>query len=320
MSAEFETGAFIGQRAWHGQGNVLRADDPSRFIVPDFVRKAGLDWSVALEDMIVRVGEGENSVELPVPDRKAVIRSSDQKVLGTVGNRYVPLQNINAFEWFQPFLDTKEVAFETGGSLKGGTVIWALAKILGDDLEVSQGDKILKYLLLTTSHDGSAKTHVGFCPIRVVCINTLRMAMRSEAGKLFGVKHTKNQDTALDVVRDTINLCNRSFEATVEEYRKMQLCKLDDNELRKYVTVVMNGDKEKVSTRMDNIISSIVGFAKSGKGQQGDLNMWSAYNGVTEYLSHEVGRNADTRQQSLWYGENSKVNQKALDLAIEIAS
>lgn len=315
MSAEFETGAFIGERAWHGEGNVLLPDDPSRFIVPDFVRKAGLDWTVDLEDMFVRIRDQEFSV----PNTKAVIRSSDNKVLGTVGARYVPLQNIDAFKWFQPFLDTKEVAFETGGSLKGGTVIWALAKILGDDLEVSQGDKILKYLLLTTSHDGSAKTNVGFCPIRVVCVNTLRMAIKDSASKLFGVKHTKNQGAALDVVRDTINLCNRNFEATVDQYKQMLSVKLNENEIRQYVTIVMNGQKEKVSTRMDNIINSIVHLTKYGKGQQGDLNLWFAYNGITEYLSHKIGRNADTRQQSLWYGENAKVNQKALDLALEMA-
>ena len=113
-------------------------------------------------------------------------------MLGVVGPRYTILQNQDAFKWFQPFLEAKEAALHTAGSLRGGSRIWVLAKLNREPLVIAQGDEVEKYLLLSHSHDGSLAVRVGFTPIRVVCQNTLSMAHNADASKLIRFKHTKD--------------------------------------------------------------------------------------------------------------------------------
>ena len=101
--------------------------------------------------------------------RYAVRRKTDGRILGTVGPRYTLLQNKDAFQWFQPFLDAQEAALHTAGSLVHGSRIWVLAKLNRDPLVIAEGDEVEKFVLLSHSHDGSLAVRVGFTPIRVVC-------------------------------------------------------------------------------------------------------------------------------------------------------
>jgi phage/plasmid-like protein (TIGR03299 family) len=107
----------------------------------------------------------------------AIVRSDNSRVLGVVSDRYRPLQNRDHFEWFRPFLDSRQCAFETCGALKEGALVWVLAKGQSAGCGSGAGRRFRKYLLLSSSHDGSAATSVGFCPIRVVCWNTLSAAL-----------------------------------------------------------------------------------------------------------------------------------------------
>ena len=95
-------------------------------------------------------------------------------MLGIVGPRFAVLQNKDAFGWFQPFLDAKEAALHTAGSLRGGSRIWVLAKLNRDPLVIAAGDEVEKFILLSHGHDGRLAVRGGFTPIRVVCQNTLR--------------------------------------------------------------------------------------------------------------------------------------------------
>src|SRR4029077_19321005 len=154
-------------------------------------------------------------------DHRAVRRTSDSKVLGVVGPRYAPLQNMDAFAWFQPCLDTREAALHTAGSLRGGRRIWVLAKLNRDPLVIAEGDEIEKFVLLSHGHDGSLAVRAGFTPIRVVCQNTLSMAHGSDASKLIRVKHTKDVLQNLANIREIMNLANAEFESTAEQYRRL---------------------------------------------------------------------------------------------------
>ncbi|HZN35401.1 MAG TPA: DUF932 domain-containing protein [Pirellulaceae bacterium] len=207
MAHLFSTGLFFGQRAWHGLGTTLPADSPARLSIDDSVRLAGLDWQVETRPIFLEGGQ-------QITGHQAVIRTDSTKVLGVVGDRYQPLQNADHFRWFAPFLDTREVAFETCGALRDDQLVWVLAKIQRPDAVVSASDKIAKYLLLSSSHDGSAATSVGYCPIRVVCWNTLSTGLSHQASKLFKVRHTRSQAETLAAIRETINLADETFEAT----------------------------------------------------------------------------------------------------------
>src|SRR5262245_63968878 len=139
----------VGKRTWHGLGTVLQAPPT----VEEGLRLAGLDWEVRRERLFTAGGQ-----EAPA---YAVVRDSDGRVLGAVGERYRPLQNREAFAWFEPFLAAGEASLETAGSLADGSRVWVLARLNRVPLEVAPGDEVVKYLLLSNSHDGSLAVQIG---------------------------------------------------------------------------------------------------------------------------------------------------------------
>lgn len=323
MSAQFESGVLIGESAWHRQGTVIPADDDRRFDLETCLSLSGLDWRVDLARCFYVHGEHCDEV----PGSFVTVRTladGTVKPLGTVGSKYRPLQNREAFQWFQPWLDTKEVSIETAGSLEGGKNVWVLTRLLRGDVEVSSGDSIAKYLMLSTRHDSLGATVVGFTPVRIVCANTMRMAHSSSASKLLKVRHTAGQHESLVAIRDTIDTVDQEFVATGEQYRRMLSCKLSPKELRQYVRLSNDiGEdvaEKDLSGRMRNRVDEICRLASRGVGMQGDLTAWSAYNGFTQYLTHHAGSDAEKRLRSNMGGAYASLNQRAFNLAVELSA
>jgi hypothetical protein len=196
MPHEVETMAYFGQLPWHGLGTALGESD--LYDWPSAGVKAGLNWEAELV-LLVTADTGAKV------EHRAVRRKSGGRVLGVVGPRYAILQNEDAFRWFEPFLEAKEAALHTAGSLRNGSRIWVLAKLNRDPLVIAQGDEVEKFLLLSHGHDGSLAVRVGFTPVRVVCANTLAMAHGADASKLLRVKHTKDVHDNLSNIREVIN-------------------------------------------------------------------------------------------------------------------
>lgn len=334
MVAAVESMAFVGATPWHGLGNVV-TEEAAMYNSELFIEKAGLNWDAEKRQLARKV----NDAWVPA-NAWEVIRSTDGKVLANmVGERYTILQNKEAFAWFQPWLDQKEAALHTGGALFDGSRIWALAKLNRDPMEIAAGDIVEKYVLLSHSHDGSLAVRCGFTPIRVVCWNTLSMAHKADASKMIRLKHSKKVHQNLENLRDVMNLVNQEFEATAEQYRQLQRKSINQNDLRKYIKKVFqidaddnviwtNGERSKemkeiVSSRQKKIIEEVISLCESGKGNNLPSvrgTYWSAYNGVTEYLSYVNGRNEDNRLNSLWFGQNATMNKLALSAAVEMAS
>jgi phage/plasmid-like protein (TIGR03299 family) len=315
MAHEVESMAYFSQTPWHGLGTPLTADD--LYDWPSACIKAGLDWEV-------------ESVPLVTADTHAKVshvgirRKSDGRVLGVVGPRYAPLQNHDAFKWFQPFLAAKEAALHTAGSLKQGSRVWVLAKMNRDPLVIASGDEVEKFILLSHGHDGSLAIRVGFTPIRVVCANTLALAHGADASKLIRVKHTRDVLENLANIREVMDLANQQFEATAEQYRVLARKTINQADLRKYVKRVLKlEDEDNASTRLKNIADVIVRLAETGRGN--DLpsirgTYWTAYNGLSEWLTYERGRSQSGRLDSLWFGDSANLNRHALDIAVEMAT
>src|SRR6516162_2307965 len=288
MPHEVESIAYFGQLPWHGLGTALEEAD--LYDWPSASVKAGLNWEAELVPLVT--ADTQAKVE-----HRAVRRKSDGRVLGVVGPRYAVLQNQDAFQWFEPFLEAREAALHTAGSLRNGSRIWVLAKLNRDPLVIVQGDEVDKYLLLSHSHDGSLAVRVGFTPVRVVCANTLAMAHGSDASKLIRLKHTKDIHQNLASIREVMDLANQQFEATAEQYRLLARKSINQADLRKYVERVLGvKDDEEPSTRMKNVMEEIIALAESGRGNALPVvsgTYWSAYNGVTEWLSYQRGRNQE---------------------------
>jgi phage/plasmid-like protein (TIGR03299 family) len=306
--------AFFGALPWHRLGTALEEGD--LYDWPTASRKSGLDWEVELVPLVTADTQAQ-------VDHRAVRRTSDARVLGIVGPRYAPLQNKDAFGWFQPFLDAREAALHTAGALRQGSRIWVLAKLNRDPLVIAEGDTVEKFILLSHGHDGSLAVRCGFTPVRVVCANTLAMAHGSDASKLIRVKHTKEILMNLANIREVMDLANAEFEATAEQYRLLARKSINQADLRRYVKKVFKvEDDQDTGTRMANIMEEVMALAEAGRGNNLPSirgTYWSAYNGVSEWLTYQRGRSEDNRLNSLWFGDSANTNRHALEVALDMA-
>lgn len=316
MPHEIESVAFAGHTPWHGLGTPLADEDTVNWQTA--CHKAGLDWEAESVPLVTADDRRDRVAHV------AVRRTSDNKVLGVVGPRYTVLQNRDAFQWFEPFLEAGEARLETAGSLRGGSRVWVLAKLNRDPLVIAPGDEVEKYLLLSHSHDGSLAVRCGFSPIRVVCSNTLAMAHGADASRLIRIRHTGDVLGSLMAVREVMDLADQEFRASGEQYRRLARTSITQAELRKYIKRAMRvEDKSEPSTRMSNIVEQVVRLAEAGRGN--DLpsvrgTLWVGYNAVTEYLGYSRGRTQANRLNSLWYGDGASLNRHALDVALHMAA
>jgi len=303
---------FVGATPWHGLGRQVSSEDS--YNIDRCIVAAGLDWDTLKVPLFTKEGR-------EVPGAHATIRSDDGFIFGTVGDVYTVLQNRDAFRFFQPFLDTKQVSIETAGSLYDGAVVWILAKLAGN-LEVTFGDQVDKYLCLSHSHDGSRKLNVFGTGVRVVCQNTLNLAMGSKETRFFGsMRHTKTMETRLDSVREDIARANHLFLLEVEKYRFLAGKDVTPAKQAEYFRKVLglpeSGD---LPTKSANRLNRLVELAETSPGadlKSAKGTWWGALNGVTYFQSHEYGRSQDARLDSLWFGGDGV---DALNLALEMAS
>ena len=319
MSHEVEKMVFAGATPWHGLGTQI--DEATTFW--DAFQQAGLDWEVKTEPIYRKALDGTLGDAVKA---QASVRQSDNRVLGVVGPRWTPLQNRDAFKVFEPMVDSGDLTLHTAGSLRGGERVWVLCQLGLDNSEIVRGDEVAKFALLSNGHDGKLAVHFGFTPIRVVCANTEAMARGSEASKLIRVRHHRFVKDNVEKLRDIMNVANQEFETTADQYRYLAGRDINSSDLEKYVKIVLdvhNQKEDDISTRTKNIIGTITDLFENGRGN--DLpgvagTYWAAYNAMTEYLNYSKGRNNENRMDSLWFGQNGNLSQKALDTATALAA
>ena len=188
MAANVETMMYVREKPWHGLG-VEVSEAPNS---EDALRFAGLDWNVRQENVF-------NSRGGVIKGFKANMRDSDDRVLGVVGDRYKVVQNRDAFK-FTDGLIGGDVRYETAGSLRDGKQIWLLAKLPEQKIA---GDAVEPYLCFTNAHDGSSGVRVCMTPVRVVCNNTLNVALAT-AKHTWSMRHTENVHERLNEARDCL--------------------------------------------------------------------------------------------------------------------
>src|SRR6056300_757226 len=193
MAHMVETMAYAGDVPWHGLGVSVSND-----LTPQqMMQKAGLDWTVEKHDSFVIINDGFGGVKHVPTGQQALVRSSDNKVLTNVGEGWNPVQNEEAFEFFNEFVMAGDMEMHTAGSLKNGQIIWGLAKVK-ESFELFKGDVIESYLLFSNFHKYGFSTDVRFTPIRVVCNNTLTLSLNSKVERMVKISHRK-QFVAADV-------------------------------------------------------------------------------------------------------------------------
>jgi phage/plasmid-like protein (TIGR03299 family) len=272
------------------------------------------------------VGDGPVAARHVVVDgasrEHGAVGGGDERVLGVVGPAYHALQNRAAFQFFQPFLDAGLATLHTGGSLAGGRKVWLLARIERAPLVVGADDEVRKFVLLSNSHDGTTSVRVGFTPIRVVCANTLALAHGGSGGRLIRVRHTRQLQGNLNALREVMDLADREFAATAEQFRFLAGRDISRADLDKYVRRVFGITAGTPNGQQRHILGAVERLFETGRGS--DLatakgTWWGAYNAVTEFLAYERGRGQDTRLNSLWFGDSARRNADALAAAVALA-
>lgn len=222
MPANVETMFSVRETPWHGLGRIIMDAPASR----EALELAGLDWQV--ESRNIYSGTGAM-----IPGYRANVRSTDDAVLGVVSDRYRIVQNKEAFQFTDDLLG-EGVTYETAGSLQGGKKVWMLARLPRKYLIA--GDQVEPYLVIFNSHDGSSGVKVAMTPIRVVCQNTLNLALNT-AKRSWTARHTENVLLRVQDARETLQLdSNKLYENIVYlEMRsrgyEVQVGKLDDTEI-----------------------------------------------------------------------------------------
>lgn len=313
MSHAVETMAWSGAVPWHGLGVEVNGD----LLPQQMVEAAGIDWEVEKRPLFYKV---ENT-QVEVPNKRALVRKTDSKLLDIVGVNWKPLQNKAAFEFFTAFVGAGDAKMETAGSLQGGKVIWGLAR-LGADFEVSPGDKINGYLLLVSPHTAGKSIIGKVTSTRVVCANTLAIATRENARFESRFSHSRQFDPVeaaetLGIARDTI----LDFAKNAKMLRK---CKMSEKEVIDLLAPIycpassVEAVKEVGLSAAGLSMKSVMECYYTAPGAEPGT-AWGALNAVTFHADHRAGTTADGRLHSAWFGTEAARKQKVLDALLEIA-
>jgi len=304
---------YINEVPWHGLGTKL--DKPAT--AQEAITAANLDWKV------VKLPLFAGSKRIPVPDRFAVVRrtgdliAKTDPVLGVVSNEYTPLQNREAFSFFDPIVGQNAAIYHTAGALGQGERVWILAKLPGH-IRVVGDDITEKYLLLSNSHDGKSSVQIKFTPVRVVCQNTLTLALND--GSCWRVSHHSDIHQRLKQAHEMLGLIKIRFDDMEQSFQAMSRVKMNGDRLTEYLANVYPDVKEpdkQLLVQRDRSWSEY--FFDQGRGNRlpgvaGTL--WAAFNGVTECLDHRKTRqNENQRLQSAWFGETARVKSRAFGVA-----
>ena len=294
-------------KPWHGLGTPVSDDMTPQ----EMMKAAGLDWEVEKVDTFYR-HKGDNFKT----GNQALIRSSDSKILTQVGAGWNPVQNAEAFDFFTDFVKAGDMVMDTAGSLKDGQIVWALADVK-DGFSLFNGDEVKGYLLFSNPHQYGKAIDIKFVMERVVCNNTLAVALNEAGQPSVRVNHRSVFDA--EKVKEILGLSHNKVEKFKEAAEFLGSKQYDRAKLERFFGKIFGE-----STREDKDLSRTAERAMElVENQPGDHfrpgTWWNAYNAVTYMTDHELGRSVDTRMTSAWFGGNAKRKVEALDLALEFA-
>jgi phage/plasmid-like protein (TIGR03299 family) len=337
----------VKEVAWHKLGKVVEEAPNSE----EAIKLAELDYEVKIAPLYATVGSltkddamqekavlsaRRGTVENAIPTEYfgvkqmpinfATYRDDTKHVFGIVGSRYEVVQNRDAFNFFDEIIGSKEAIFETAGAINDGATIFITAK-LPDYIRVNGDDVINKYLLFTSSHDGTNPVRALFTPIRVVCNNTLSLALASSNGVT--IRHTANVHNKIKEAANLLGIVNKQTEELNELLSQLTKVRIDETAYCKYLDFVFLTKEERqqlalgiertdiISTNKLNIISSIKEYNEvvvNNEFEHCKGTIYGAYNSVTGYLQNVKKYQSDDKKFSSLFLDD-KVGVKALNAA-----
>lgn len=322
----------VQQKAWHGLGQIVQ-DYPNSKEALEF---AGLNYTVEKRPLFTYDTVNFNAnkdtdiiiPEVEVPNYFATMRTDTDQVLGLVGRDYKIVQNIDAFTFFDSIVGGDGIMYETAGALgRAGERIFITAK-LPDYIKVGSDDLIEKYIFLTTSHDGSGSITAAFTPVRIVCSNTLSMAL-GNCSNVVKIRHTESAQERLKQAHKIMGISNTlsiQLEAIFNEWTKV---KITDKQVMRLIQEAMSpsrevlenirsGKDDQLSTIFKNVCDNAFMYAMTSPTQQTDTTkgtLFGAFNAVTGYFQNVKNYKAqEDKLDSILFGTGLLRSQTAFKL------
>lgn len=289
---------------------------------------AGLNWTVGLE--MLKTASGLN-----VPGFMASVRMDRNAILGVVGDKYNVIQNADALSFMDKVLGEHKAVYTGAGCFKGGRLVYVQAKLDGTIIIPGKASEDMeKFLTLTTSHDGSGSLCAFFSTVRIVCQNTLRLAVsmakkQSRAGiaEMVCIKHTRNANLRVEEAQKVLGLSATYFNAFQEQAVQLVNTPFSDKQMSDMVAKLVPGavdENGSVSSRAGNIQDELKSLFVYGRGHEGIRGTaWAAYNAVAEYVDHHRstrttdGQDASSaRMESAWFGSGKAMKDSAMGLIL----
>ncbi|MBK1683967.1 DUF932 domain-containing protein [Rhodoferax fermentans] len=322
MAHAVHTMAYVGQTPWHQLGNALPAQQP----IEVWAQKAGMDWEI--KDTPVRYmteQAGTLGSIMTFDDQKVLYRSDTKAPLSVVSGRYQVVQPKEVLEFYRDLVEVSGFELETAGVLKEGKKFWALAKT-GKETALKGNDTVKGYILLATSCDGTLATTATPTTIRVVCQNTLAVALNG-ASSAIKVPHSTSFDP--QAVKKQLGIAVSSWDSFMYRMKTLSERKVKSHEAMNYfLKVLCNTDShvDPAQGLMNERALKTVQALYDGKGQGADLasasgTAWGLLNAVTQFTDHERrARSQEYRLDSAWFGQGAALKQRALDHALQLVA
>lgn len=322
--------AYAGSEVpWHGLGVRLHYKDS----LSTWRREAGLEWN-AVKSAVLYSQEPqsdidpEEQVDYQVLDcyegRSVLLRDDTKAPLSIVSDSYQIVQPSEVMEFYRSLIDHMGFRMHTAGSLQGGRKIWALADC-NHQINVSPDDRLNGYLLLATSYDGSLCTTAQFTTVRVVCNNTLSIAVRQgEEDREPALKIAHNKKFDPDLVKWEMGLADRCFSAFTEHAKEMAAVRIDDKFAVEWLVRVMGNknipaDEQTEARNIKNVFDLWNGAGRGAELHSAKRTLWGLVNSVTEFLDHSRKcRSIDNRLNSAWFGQGNNLKHKAWAEAVKV--
>lgn len=315
MAHLVESMAYVNQVPWHGLGNQLTAKQP----IEVWAQQAGMAFDIKETPVrFMTESIGSLGAIMSFPEQKVLYRSDTKAALSVVSNRYQVVQPREILEFYRDLTEISGFELETAGVLKEGRKVWALAKT--NQSSVLKGNDVVNaYLLLATACDGTLATTAQFTSIRVVCNNTLAIALTNGSG---AVKVPHNTSFDAQAVKKQLGISVASWDAFMYRMKTLSERKVKSHEAMNYFLRVFTDASHTAGGLSNERAIKKVQALYDGQGKGAELassksTAFGLLNSVTEYVDHERrARSTDHRLESAWFGQGAALKQKALDQAL----
>ncbi|MBD2849100.1 DUF932 domain-containing protein [Acinetobacter baumannii] len=349
MAHFVETMAFVGQTPWHGLGNQLPQNQP----IEIWAQQAGMDWRIESSNVsyMAKNERGQN-ILMPYEEQRVLYRSDTHAPLSVVSQRYQEVQPKEILEFYRDLTEQSGFELETAGVLKGGRKFWALART-GQTAALKSKDVSNGYILLATACDGTLATTAQFTSIRVVCNNTLAIALRGQNSSAGVVKVPHSTKFDAEKIKQQLGISVRAWDEHMYEMKQLSQRKVTQQEAAAYFDAVFNNTNLSIAEQDESIIQFYRNVATpkqihsskvdnktepNGRAMSKVMTMFNGHGrgaelasakdtaygllcSITEFVDHERRAiSTDHRMDSAWFGAGANIKQRGLEQALRMVS